>query len=187
MNLIIEQLNQDHRQLVRVLYHLEQSIKSLSGLGKTSPGVERILDILDYIQVYPEIWHHPTEDIIYELLLQKDIPQPERLANCIEEHGILELLTENLHSYLDQLAAGREQVRLRLIKAGSDYVKRQLQHMEHEQKTLFPLIEQYLDDADWDVIKERLKSRQPVTDPGQAAHYQTLYRQIADSSAITAH
>lgn len=187
MNLIIEQLNQDHRQLVRVLYHLEQDIKSLSGLGKHRASVERILDILDYIQVYPEIWHHPTEDIIYELLLQKDIPQPERLADCIEEHGILELLTENLHSYLDQLAAGKEQVKLRLIKAGSDYVNRQLRHMEHEQKTLFPLMEQYLDQADWEVIKDRLKSQQPLADPGQTARYQNLYRQIADSSAITAH
>lgn len=187
MNLIIEQLNQDHRQLVRVLYHLERAIKSLSGLGKPGASLAQILDILDYIQVYPEIWHHPTEDVIYELLLQKEIPNPERLANCIEEHGILELLTENLHSYLDQVAAGNDALKLRLIKAGGEYVKRQLDHMEHEQKTLFPLMEQYLDESDWESIRERLKSRQPIDDVRQVERYQTLYRQIAESSAITAH
>lgn len=187
MNLIIEQLKEDHRQLVRVLYHLDREIKALSGLGPASSSSEKILDILDYIQVYPEIWHHPTEDLIYELLLEKDIPEPSRLANCIEEHGILELLTENLHSYLDQLAGGNTGVGLRLIKAGSDYVKRQLDHMEHEQNTLFPLMEQYLDQGDWDTIKQRLKSQQRSMDGSSLQRYQSLYRGIAESSAITAH
>lgn len=187
MNLIIEQLNQDHRQLVRVLYHLEQGIKSLSGLTAGKASLERILDSLDYIQVYPELWHHPTEDIIYELLLQKDIPEPQRLADCIEEHGVLELLTENLHSYLDQLAAGDETVKMRLFKAGGDYVRRQLKHMEHEQKTLFPLMEQYLTADDWETIRQRLKAQQPLSDLPQAQYYQTLYRDIAAASAITAH
>lgn len=187
MNLIVEQLHQDHRQLVRVLYHLDQEIKSLSGLGRTGTRIEKILDILDYIQMYPEIWHHPTEDVIYELLLQKAIPEPQQLADCIEEHGILELLTENLHSYLDQLAAGKTSVKPRLIKAAGEYVKRQLDHMEHEQHTLFPLMEQHLDHEDWQLIKERLNSRYPQVDTLQLQRYQTFYREIARSSAVTAH
>ena len=187
MNLIVEQLQDDHRQLVRILYHLEREIKALSGMGKADASMEKILDILDYIQVYPEIWHHPTEDLIYEILLQKDIPAPELLANCIEEHGILELLTENLHSYLDQLAAGNAGVRSRLIKAGSDYVKRQLTHMEHEQNTLFPLMERFMGQEDWEEIKRRLKSIQPPTGTADFERYQHLYRDIARSSPVTAH
>lgn len=187
MNLIVEQLNDDHRQLVRVLYHLDREIKALNGLGCSRASVEKILDILDYIQVYPEIWHHPTEDLIYEVLLQKNIPEPQRLADCIEDHGVLELLTENLHSYLEQFALGNDGVRSRLVKAGSDYVKRQLDHMEHEQQTLFPLMEEFLSDGDWDTIKQQLKSRQPSGRELQLEHYRSLYRNIADSSAITAH
>ena len=187
MNLIVEQLHEDHRQLVRVLYHLDREIKALSGLGKNRASLEKVLDILDYIQVYPEIWHHPVEDLIYEVLLQKDIPDPQQLANCIEEHGVLELLTENLHSYLDQVTAGREELRLRLIKAGSEYVKRQLTHMEHEQQTLFPLMQSYLDQGDWELIRERIKARQPGVEDMRLQRYQHLYQDIADSSAITAH
>lgn len=187
MNLIVEQLQEDHRQLVRVLYHLDREIKALSGLGNARASLEKILDILDYIQVYPEIWHHPVEDLIYEVLLQKEIPEPQQLANCIEEHGTLELLTENLHSYLDQVAAGKEELRLRLIKAGSDYVKRQLTHMEHEQHMLFPLMQRYLDQADWERIRERIKTRHAGVEDSRLQRYQHLYRDIADSSAVTAH
>ena len=187
MNLVVEQLQQDHRQLVRVLYHLEKAIKSFSGIGRGTASMESVLDILDYIQVYPEIWHHPVEDLIYEILLQKEIPEPQLLANCIEEHGVLELLTENLHSYIDQLAAGREEVRLRFVRAGSDYVNRQLTHMEHEQTTLFPLIDRYLNDEDWELIKQRIKSIQPAADQGRYKRYQSLYQDIASASVVTAH
>ena len=187
MNLIVEQLQNDHRQLVRVLYHLEREVLALSSLGKDRLSLEKILDILDYIQVYPEIWHHPTEDLICEILLQKSIPAPGQLADCMEEHGVLELLTENLHAYIDQLAAGKLDLRLRFIKAANSYINRQLTHMEQEQKILFPLIENYLDQQDWAVIKERIKTRRPLEDDGRLQQYRNLYRGIASSSAITAH
>ncbi len=185
--LILERLRDDHRQLVRMLYHLDKAIKGLAGLSQSRAGLDKILDMLDYIQMYPEIWHHPVEDLICEHLLQKPIPDPEVLASCIEEHGILELRTENLHCYLDQLAAGDEAVRPRLLKAGSDYVRRQLMHMEHEQNTLFPLMEAYLDAGDWEQIRDRIQTRlRPEQEP-RLQHYRQVYQAIADTSAVTAH
>lgn len=187
MNLIVEQLQNDHRQLVRVLYHLDREIKALHGLGGCKANLAAILDQLDYIQVYPELWHHPTEDVIAGLLLQKNIPEAEWLASCMEEHQVLELLTENLHSYLDQFAAGNSHVRSRLIKAGTDYVKRQLTHMEHEQHCLFPLMERYLQAEDWAQIKAHIKSMRPSAEDERVQHYQLLYRDIARLSPVTAH
>lgn len=187
MNLIVEQLHNDHRQLVRVLYHLDREIKALHGLGGAKANLAAILDQLDYIQVYPEIWHHPAEDFITELLMQKNIREADWLSACTEEHQILELLTENLYSYLDQYVAGKTEVRSRLIKAGSDYVKRQLSHMEHEQHCLFPLMERYLDEQDWAEIKAHLKSLRPAAEDERVYRYQALYREIAQLSPVTAH
>jgi hypothetical protein len=35
MNLIVEQLQADHKQLVRILYHLEREAKAFMGLNRT--------------------------------------------------------------------------------------------------------------------------------------------------------
>ncbi len=186
MNLIIEQLKDDHKQLVRILYHLEKEIKALSGLLKTNAKIETILDILDYIQVYPEIWHHPTEDVIFEMLLQKDIPDAQLLANALEEHGILEVLTEKLRDYLNMAVADDGFSAARIIKSTNDYVNRQLRHMEFEQATLFPMAEQYLLQDDWQLIKDRLKGRHKVLEDSRLQEFNTLYQNIANSSAVTA-
>ena len=186
MNLIIEQLHHDHKQLVRILYHLERELKAFNGLLKEAANMETILDILDYIQVYPEIWHHPTEDVIYEMLLQKDIPSPELLADALEEHAILELLTENLQANINAAVTDQDFSPARFIKSTTVFINRQLQHMEREQKNLFPLAEKYLDKSDWDVIKQRLKSQQQLRQESRLQQYESLYQDIANSNAVTA-
>ncbi|WP_101757692.1 hemerythrin domain-containing protein [Oceanicoccus sp. KOV_DT_Chl] len=191
MNLILQQLQSDHRQLVRVLYHLEREVKAYAGLSPASAGVEKILDILDYIQVYPEIWHHPAEDIIYQVLVAREAKAAEAVADIIAEHEVLELLTENLLAYINQLVsadtANVAHVRTRFIKATGDYINRQLQHMEQEQRRLFPLIEQYVDQQDWAQINVQLKSLQPVSGESGLDIYRSRYQSIASSSAVTAH
>lgn len=188
MNLILEQLQNDHKQLVRLLYQLEQQVKTYMGLIKASSSLESMLDILDYIQVYPELWHHPTEDIICDVLLEKDISVSGEVADLMAEHDTLELLSENIHEYINQLAVAKYTViaekKARFIKASSLYINRQLQHMEKEQEVLFPLFEQRLDSSDWDKIRLRLKDKQKLIDEKQLQQYKTRYYDIANRSAI---
>ena len=187
MNLIIEQLHEDHKQLVRILYHLEREIKALSGLTNTPGSLEALLDILDYIQVYPEIWHHPTEDVIYQMLQEKAIPGPDLLTEAIEEHAVLELLTDNLQQYVNASATGQQLSSARFIKSAGDYVSRQLRHMEQEQTILFPLAEKYLNKNDWEKIKQQLKDRQYSLEEPRLQKYKNFYEGMANSSVVTAH
>ena len=187
MTLIIEQLQDDHKQLVRALYHLEKEVKSVSGLLQGNASLEKVLDILNYIQVYPEIWHHPTEDVIFEKLLEKGVPGVDLLAQAMEEHGILALLTENLHEHVNRAAVGADFSPARFIKSTNDYINRQLRHMEFEQQHLFSMAEQYLQIADWADIKESIKGRQQLLEEPRLQEYGQFYKGIANSSAVTAH
>ena len=191
MNLIIQQLQADHRQLVRILYHLEREVKAYGGFVGGKGKLEKILDILDYIQVYPEIWHHPSEDIIYDVLTKKDAAAAAAVADILAEHEVLELLTENLLDYINQLATADSDnihgIRMRFIKSTYDFVNRQLHHMEREQQQLFPLIDDCLGHDDWLEIKQRLKSLQPLLEVPLVQAYQSRYQAIASGSALTAH
>lgn len=187
MRSIFEQLQDDHKQLVRVLYHLEREIKALNGMLADAASIERILDILDYIQVYPEIWHHPVEDVIFATLLEKEVPDAQLLSGAMEEHAVLELLTEKLHHYLNKVAAGDDVSPARFIKSTNDYINRQLRHMEFEQKHLFPMAEAYLCVEDWDKIESSLKGQQQLLEEPRLQQFATRYQSIVNSSPVTAH
>ena len=63
MNHVIEQLQEDHRQLIHVLYNLEREAKACSGLSPEDFSVEAILDIIDYIQVWLGSYPFPAFNI----------------------------------------------------------------------------------------------------------------------------
>jgi len=185
MNHVVEQLQEDHRQLVRVLFSLEREVKACSGLSADHYSLTDIRNILDYIQAYPEIWHHPAEDALYEVLLAKDVGAAAVVAHLIEEHAVLELLTANLLDYIAQFEVGKgadvDLIKPRFIKSTNDYISRQLRHMDQEQRFLFPLIEQHLTEVDWLAIKERLQSQQQVQDEGGLAYYRSFYHDMVSS------
>ncbi|MEH6558686.1 MAG: hemerythrin domain-containing protein [Oceanicoccus sp.] len=187
MNHVIEQLQEDHRQLVHVLYNLEREVKACGGLSSENSSMEAILDILDYIQVYPEIWHHPAEDALYEVLLGKDVGAAALVAHLIEEHGVLELLTENLLEYINQIVVSidAEAIKMRFIKSTNDYISRQLHHMEQEQLHLFPLIERHLTEGDWLIIKGRLQQQRQSEDGPTLEYYHSFYRKIVNNTPVT--
>ena len=187
MNSILAQLHEDHKRLVRVLYHLEQEAKAIAGLSPKKGCLETVLDILDYVQACPEVWHHPTEDIIYEALLQKDGVDTQLLADALNEHEVLVLLTENLHERIHQLLAGSGSGAARFAKAANDYVNHQLRHMEFEQKHLFPLMESRLDQKDWQQISATIKSQSSASKNARLQEFSAVYRNISESSALTAH
>ena len=187
MNLLIRHLVEDHKHFVGVLYHLEREIKAYGGLLRTSANMDTILDIFDYIKVYPQMWHHPTEDIIYEILLSKDIPDPDAVADLMEEHGVLDMLTEYLHQVFNAIARGEQVSIVRLVKRTNEFIQRQLKHIRQEQTVFFPLAEQYLSEADWEDVNNRLQGKVNACGGIRWQEYKSLYRNIVGGSALTAH
>ena len=187
MDLIIEQLQQDHKQLMKVLYHLDREITALS-LNPQQRCGDKVLDILDYIQVYPELWHHPAEDIIFEQLLKLPELDTDTIQKTMDEHEILALLTEQLHHHLNQWVSGKNTSPSRLIKSCRAYIDRQLQHIQTEQEAIFPLLNQ-LAAHQWHAIKQQLKQHQPhwqgESIPTQKMHQ--TYQSIVSGHAMTAH
>ena len=71
MHPIFLQLETDHQRMQRMLYDLNHQIESYFGLHDAPADVDAMMRCLDYIQIYPEVWHHPVEDIIFRQLLTK--------------------------------------------------------------------------------------------------------------------
>ena len=71
MHRIQRQLQIDHNHMQRLLDCFGHEIDCYDFDSKRSADLNIILSTLDYIKTYPNKWHHPTEDIIFNWLLKK--------------------------------------------------------------------------------------------------------------------
>ena len=186
MNPILQQLCADHRQMTRILFHLEREIRSYGGLSARAPSLDQVLDILDYIQVYPEIWHHPTEDLLYRRLLDQSSSGYAAVEEVMAEHEVLEMLTRRLLGLFNAIAVDQVVPRAELLKASYDFIRQQLHHIRREQALVFPLLEEAFTRQDWRWLQQQLAGQ---TGDRQMAlgEYGHIYRQIIDTHAATVH
>ena len=190
MQWLFERLADDHKQMMKMLYLFKRQVGVLGGLAKAKPNYDHIIEILDYIELYPEQWHHPMEDVLYREMLaaNPDMPIADRaiVNRLLDEHEALEALTAYLQQLCGQLLVGRDTDGLRLVRATDKYLQRQLQHIDTEQECIPRLAQRYMDDAAWQRVREKAKSLGERRDSAVAmdAH---RYRQLELSSPLTAH
>ena len=98
------QLYADHYNFLRLLLFLESEIACYEADQERHPRLDVVLDIFDYIQTYPERWHHPFEDAIFELLLVKQVPNADQIWGLKSEHKKLEQLTQQASELFSSVA-----------------------------------------------------------------------------------
>ena len=64
MNLIIQKLNQDHHRLAELLNVLDEQMDLLD--SDIEFDSELTLGVLEYIKYYPDVFHHPLEELIFD-------------------------------------------------------------------------------------------------------------------------
>ena len=64
--MIIERLSREHRNIEMLLAILERELEVVDRGGR--PDYEVIRAIISYFEVYPEVYHHPQEDVVFAKL-----------------------------------------------------------------------------------------------------------------------
>ena len=125
---ILDRLKVEHGQLLRKLNLLELQYLNMCR-GKT-PDYSLMRSIIVYIQEYPEQIHHPLEDMIYSILLER-VDDAEFVQELISEHTQLEAVTRELSESLESLQIGtasNEKLKQQL----SEFIVWQRQHIAIE-------------------------------------------------------
>jgi len=153
---MLDRLKLEHGQLLRKLNLLELHYLDMCR-GKT-PNYSLMQSIIDYIQEYPEQVHHPLEDMIYSILLER-VDDAEFVQDLVSEHTQLEVVTRELKESLEYFpgsAASKEKLKRQL----SQFLVGQRQHIYTEESEVFPLVQSALTKEDW----TRLQYMMPILD-----------------------
>lgn len=172
---IIGRLKEEHEQLLRKLNLLE--LHYLDMCRGETPDCSLMKSILVYVQEYPEQIHHPLEDMIYAILLER-VDDSESVRKLIPEHTKLETVTRELIQLLESCSECRASAE-KLKQQLSEFLVGQRQHIYIEESEVFPLVQRALTDKDW----KRLENMTPILDDPTSGgrtwyDYERLNREI---------
>jgi len=168
-------LSDEHRYLSLLLDTLEEQLQ-LTDL--TSPGdFFLIQDIVHYMYEYTDAVHHPTEDLMFEKLLQRDPDREKDVTYLRRDHNALHKDTARIQKLLDVAAKRRTPEAAEAVRAATKkYVRRLRKHIQFEETELFPSAVRCLANRDWHAIEMSLEAMQdPLFGPTVERDYRVLY------------
>lgn len=149
-------------------------------LEKTGAANLRLItDIVEYITNYPDLYHHPREDLIFELLRHKDKEMVPVIDHLLGEHKLLTETAIDLAERLGHLhAQEKEQIRI-LAELLRKYINLTRSHMDIEEGKLFPRAKQVLTEEDWaEIEKGFVYTDDPLFGKIILKQYQHIYDSI---------
>jgi hemerythrin-like domain-containing protein len=185
MSQFITALKRDHANFAKLLELLESEILAIE-VGKT-PDCRLLQDIMRYMTRYPDRFHHPKEDLLFERLVERDPTARPVVNEILDEHISIGLAGREFARMLSTSAVDSVDVREALGTAGFAYIRTQRQHMFLEEKKLFPMAQTVLTDKDWQEIDGAVDAiGDPLFGAEMAKGYERLYRLIIDQAELGA-
>ncbi|SDJ95837.1 hemerythrin domain-containing protein [Microbulbifer yueqingensis] len=186
MDSIYVQLCRDHSNIRQMLDAFEQLLAEMAREERDPSTLDLILEALDYIAIYPEKWHHPVEEMVFDLLLAKGNQgiEPELIARARAEHRRLGQETRRMKELFYAVANDCAVERDYLRGAAKEYLVAQRAHIMLEEHCIFPLMERYLGDVDWELVRDRLSEcEDAVFGPAMRGQYEAVRKYVSNLPA----
>lgn len=174
---VLHQLRREHRDLEKLIAVLEQ--QAATAARGESADFNLMQSILQYLGNYPDLLHHPKEDLIYDRLKQRDPALAAGVSEIVEEHYTLEHMTRQLAGMVEARMRREAPPQDDMDAFAREFVGRYRRHIAVEEDELFPRALDVLDDSDWAAIDEAVSpDTDPLFDGAVAAQYQALHHEI---------
>ena len=148
MAALMEALRREHADMTALLDLMDRQIAQFQ--EGASPDFNLVRGIISYFLTYPDLYHHPKEDLIAERLRNRAPDQVASLESLLNGHMDLAHLTRRLATAtVDQMVRPDDEPREWFSSLGRDFIDSNRRHMAMEEVHFFPLALQVLSDGDW--------------------------------------
>jgi hemerythrin-like domain-containing protein len=154
---IIDILLEEHQNIEKLLLVLEHELEVFDRGERAD--FEILQSIIQYFQDYPERCHHPKEEMIFERLQARDAAAAIGFGDVEAEHAVEAKRLHRFARAVEAVLADQEFLRENFHLAVHEFVEHQRQHLEKEERLLFPAAVKALRPEDWVAIDARLDDR----------------------------
>ena len=166
-------LRGDHRNMALLLDLLDAEIDKLA--ASEEPDYDLVRDIMLYVTEYPDVVHHPKEDIVFRHLkslrpeIRIDLERVETDHQYLEESGL------KLKNDMEAISNGTKLDRDELIEKFHHYMEQLREHMYWEETDLFSVADELQLYGDWSEVV--LKNNE-ISDPLFGSRVERKYRKL---------
>lgn len=176
MSDVIASLNEDHVNLAKLLRAVERQL-DLFDTGE-APDYDILRGVVDYCLNYPDLYHHPKEDLIYQRLRHRDRDAAALVGDLEAEHRSLTDLTRRFAGALHSVLRDAEVPREAFDGVAREFIERHRQHMRMEEEVFLPAAERSLTAEDWAAIGAKSAAYEdPVFGPAESEEHYVALRQ----------
>jgi hemerythrin-like domain-containing protein len=172
---MMKALRAEHRHIAGVMELFSDQLKAIDNGQLVDTHV--VYEIMDYMVSWPDRYHHPREDLIYGRVAEVDAGAADEVDTLQRDHDANAERGREVLAEIERWRAG-EVSGADVVEAGRDYVDRMYEHMNLEEKLVFPHIESMLTTEDWRELAEDDQLR-PVSDPVFGPRVQREFRNLA--------
>ena len=177
MHEILEALRQEHRNIVSLINTLEWQVAEFE--RGNAPDYDVIRAALEYFLNFPDLHHHPKEDLVFLKLRERDAAVAASVGDLHRGHEELGARSREfaaaLHAVLDEVEIPRST----FVKRARRFIDLQRQHLEMEEANFFPAADKTLTAEDWADLQTCVAtSEDSLFGKNLAAKYDRLRRTI---------
>lgn len=179
MSQVIAQLREDHANIARILDLLAREVIAFKE-GR-APDYYLVELILDYILSYPELVHHPKEDLLFERLRSSAPDAAADVGDLKREHAELAALTRRFAAAVANILHDAELPREWFVDVANDYLAFTRRHMQMEEATFYPALLRALSGEDWRQIDAAIQApADPLFGGNVDGRFRVLYDEILE-------
>jgi hemerythrin-like domain-containing protein len=157
MSEVINALRREHDALSKLLDALERQLVEFDQ-GRR-PDYDIVQGVIDYCLSFPDLYHHPKEDLVYARMKARNPAKAETVGDLLGEHESLAELTrrfaEAVRNVLDEAEISREG----LLEVAYDFLGHYRRHIAGEEEVFFPAAFEVLTPEDWQAIEAEVEAR----------------------------
>ncbi len=173
----VDVLRAEHENMARVLDLLEHHVALFADAAE--PDYELMSQIIDYFRRFPDLYHHPKEEVILTRLKKRAPDQAKRIGDLEREHEGCSDYLQNLARLHVQVLMGAEIPRDAFIRAAREFIDNERRHMMGEEDVFFPIVLQELTEEDWRAIDEKVQRfRDPLGEPDRPFRFDLLRKHL---------
>ena len=172
---LLRALYAEHRHIANVMRLFTEQLDAIEAGALVDTHV--VYEIMDYMVTWPDRFHHPREDLIYGRVAELDAAIADNVDSLQRDHDYMAKAGQEVLRNI-QLWGDGELTGGLLVKGGRGYVQHMYEHMNSEEKLVFPQIEGVLSAGDWAELEQDDRLR-PVVDPVFGQRVQREFRNMA--------
>ncbi|KAA1189798.1 cation-binding protein [Pseudohalioglobus sediminis] len=175
---MLKTLRAEHRHIATVMQLFSDQLQAIDNGENVDPHI--VFEVMEYMSTWPDRFHHPREDLIYSRVAELDPKAADEVDTLQRDHDHTARRGKQLLNDIESWREGDVSASV-VVRRGREYIGHTYEHMNIEEKVVFPHIESILTLEDWRELAEDDELRAvslPVFGPRVQREFRNMARRL---------